>query len=206
MKVAKYKLQVQSATNNPSVLPLLRSPCTVWICPVCLCRVLFVFLGCFFSSFWGHSCSLNFLSVLLCPTTNLLSVRPKWLHLPVSIFSISCPQSSFCPACCSPSWLLASAQVGSLPWRVTMACNHCLHQFGGGGQGTWTRLFSSRVGGEMEIWLVQLAEIGVRGSSAAKVWFSYSSNGGNLMLEGLVFRFSAKTLHLVGICIFLSLH
>lgn len=122
--------------------------------------------------FLGHSCSLNFLSMLLCPTTNLLSVRPKWLHLPVSIFSISCPQSSFCLACCSPSWLLASAQVGSLPWRVMMACNHCLHQFGGSSHRTWTLLFSSRFRGEMEIrltftdsqYFVPFCKIGICGS------------------------------------------
>lgn len=114
-----------------------------------------IFLFFYYYFFLGHSYSLNFLSVLLCPTTNLLSVRPKWLHLPVSIFSISCPQSSFCPACCSPSWLLASAQVGSLPWRVMMACNHCLHQFGGSSHGTWTLLFSSPFRGEMEIRLMR---------------------------------------------------
>lgn len=137
MKVAKYKLQVQSVTNDPSIQPLLHSPCMPWICTICPCRVLDFILFLFL----GYSCSLNFLSVLLCPTTNLLSVRPKWLHLLVSIFSISCPQSSFCPACCSPSWLLASAQVGSLPWRVMMACNHCLHQFGGSSHGTWECIF-----------------------------------------------------------------
>lgn len=44
MKVAKYKLQVQSATNNPSMQPLLHSTCMVWICTICPCQVLgFIF-------------------------------------------------------------------------------------------------------------------------------------------------------------------
>lgn len=38
MKVAKYKRQVQSATNNPSVQPLLHAPCMVGICNICPCR------------------------------------------------------------------------------------------------------------------------------------------------------------------------
>lgn len=141
----------------------------------------FVLVRFWASFFLGHSCSLNFLSVLLCPTTNLLSVRPKWLHLPVSIFSISCSQSSFCPACCSPSWLLASAQVGSLPWRVMMACNHFLLQFGGSSHGTWTVLFSFHFGREMEIrlmckdsqyFLVQVRKIRVCGSSSFVIMIS----------------------------------
>lgn len=53
--------------------------------------------------------------MLLCPAPNLRSVRPKWLHRPVSIFSISCPQSSLCPA-------TAALPAGSWPRHRWALC------------------------------------------------------------------------------------
>lgn len=80
--------------------------CMVWMYIICTGQVTFCW-------FLGHSSSPVF-SLFLCHTPNLLSVRPKWLHLPVSILSISFPYSSLHPAAVSlpagswppPRWAL----------------------------------------------------------------------------------------------------
>lgn len=44
---------------------------------------------------------------------------------PFNVLPSFIPSSS---CCLSPSWHLASAQVGSLPWSVMMGLHQCLHQ------------------------------------------------------------------------------
>lgn len=80
--------------------------CMVWMYTICTVQVWVCW-------FLGHSSSPVF-SLFLCHTPNLLSVRPKWLHLPVSLLSISFPHSSLHPAAVSLPQLALGLRPGGL--------------------------------------------------------------------------------------------
>ena len=132
MQMAKLKIIQMILTF------LCSSPRMLWLYTICTCQVFFFFFcPLIFRAVWFS----HFLCVSLphsqSPLCQAQMALPACIA-PFNFLPLFIP-SSCC--CLSPSWLLASTQVGSLPRRITVACiTLCTSAERGGG--TWSLSWS----------------------------------------------------------------